>query len=370
MTTDNLHSFFDKAFEMAAKAGNRVYPNPCVGAVVVKKGKIVGKGFHAICGQNHAEVNALLEAGEKAKGADLYVTLEPCTSHGKTPPCTEAIIRYGIKRVFFGARDSNPKNQNKAIAVLKEQNIEAFFVDYQKQQDTLNRPFICGLKSSIPYVQIKAGISLDGKICDKNGRSQWITSESSRAYVQLIRKHCDAILIGANTFNKDNPSLKIRLPSDSVFKDPAKIICSCSGMLNLRHSLLSKPTKGEVIILTTTGGLNKLEGKIKNPNCHLLLSENAGVFSLKRGLTSLKKRGYHNLLIEGGGRITGEFLKNKFFHELHLFIAPILLGHSPYGWSGIDPLWKIREGHFLKPVEIKQFEDDIYLRYQTCLQES
>lgn len=370
MTKDNPHYFFDRAFELAAKAGNRVHPNPCVGAVVVRKGKIVGEGFHAVCGENHAEVNALLEAGEKAQESDLYVTLEPCTTHGKTPPCTDAIIRYGIKRVFFGARDHNPKNQNRVIRVLKENNIEAVFVDYQKRQDDLNRPFIWGLKSAIPYIQIKAGISLDGKICDKKGQSQWITSESSRAYVQEIRKHCDAIVVGANTFNKDNPSLKIRLPADFVFKDPAKIILSSSGVLNLKHSLLWDPTEGEVIILTTKHGMERLNGKIKNPNCHLLLSEKTGVFSLKRGLTSLKKRGYHNLLVEGGGRITGDFLKNKFFHELHLFIAPILLGHSQYGWSGINPLWRIRDSLFLKPVETKQIENDIYLRYHKCLQES
>ncbi len=370
MTGDRGPYYFKKAFDLAALAGNRVHPNPCVGAVVVKNGKIIGKGFHAVCGENHAEINALLEAGEMAKDSDLYVTLEPCSTHGKTPPCTDAIIRYGIKRVFFGARDPNPKNQNKAIAVLKDKNIETVFVDYQTQQDSLNRPFIWGLKNPIPYIQIKAGISLDGKICDKDGRSQWITSEASRTFVQSIRKHCDAIAVGANTFNTDNPSLKIRLPEDSGFKDPAKIIFSSSGSLNLKHSLLLKPTEGEVIVMTTQRGIEVLEGRIKNPNCHLLLCEKGGLFSLKRGLTSLKKRGYHNLLLEGGGRITGHFLKNKFFHEIHLFVAPVLLGHSQYGWSGISPLWGIRDKRFLKPMETKQFENDIYLRYQTCLQES
>ena len=280
MTKDKKHYYFCKAFELAAKAANRVHPNPRVGAVVVKNGRIVGEGFHFVCGENHAEVNALLQAGEKARGADLYVTLEPCTTHGRTPPCTDAIISYGIRRVFFGAKDYNPDNQNKAAEVLHKHNIEAIFVDYQKQQDDLNKPFIWGLKSEIPYIHIKAGISLDGKICDSEGHSRWITSEASRAYVQSIRKQCDAIGVGANTFNKDNPSLNIRLPSDSYFKDPAKIIFSSTGNLDLKHSLLSKPTEGEVIILTTVKGVQQLEGKIKNPNCQLLISEDSWIFSL------------------------------------------------------------------------------------------
>lgn len=353
------------AFKNANKGTNKVYPNPFVGAVIVKAGKIMGEGYHEECGKAHAEVNAIRMAQTHAKGADLYVTLEPCSTYGRTPPCTTAIAEAGIKRVFFGAYDSNKKNRKKAEMALKTKNIETVFIDFQKTNDELNRVFLHNLTSKIPYVILKAAISLDGKIMDSKGKSKWITGAQSRTAAHQIRQLSDGIIIGANTFNKDNPKLTVRLAGNQKFKDPAKIIISASGNLKTNNELLSKNTKGEVIIFTSEPASAKLRKNIKNNNCIVVsMGKALKQISLKGCLTYLKKRGYHNLLVEGGAKLLGQFIKLKLFNELHLYVAPKFFGGNKGSFCGDKTLFTVNNKTFLKLDKIKQINNDLYLEYR------
>lgn len=362
--------FMEMAFELASKGANKVYPNPFVGALVVNKGTIAGQGWHEYSGGPHAEINAINDAKEKAKGSDLYVTLEPCSTYGKTPPCTKAIAEAGIKKIYFGAYDRNKVNRKKAEKELINHGIKAIFVDFQDKNDELNNVFNYSLKSELPYIQLKAAVSIDGKICDTDNNSKWITNSISREKVHELRMMCDAILIGASTFNRDNPSLNVRIKSKKNYKDPAKIILSNSLKLKYGHNLLSTNTDGEVFILTHNKKSSRLLKKIKNKNCSVLTFKNEKKdLSLKTYLTTLKKRGYHNILVEGGSTVFEEFLKNRLFNEIHIFIGPFIFGSPAKVFSGNEKLFTLKQNKILTLKNIEQFNNDIYLRYIKCLQE-
>ncbi len=352
------------AFELARQGGNRVSPNPLVGAVVVKKNKIVGAGWHESFGKPHAEVNALHAAGNKASGADLYVTLEPCSSFGKTPPCVDQIIRAKIKRVIFGAVDANPKNSNRALPLLKKHGVEVRFLDFQREHETLNTVFLHALKSDLPYVRLKAGISMDGKLTDASGNSQWVTGEESRQKVQQLRQAADGILIGANTFNADNPKLSLR-PRPASVKEPSKILLSASGRLNPRHTLLREKTLSQVIVCTTHKGQTALQAKVKNPQVlFLVFPTKNNAFNLREVLKKLKALGHHNILVEGGGALFACFMKQKkLFQELHLFMAPKIFGGPAMTWTGEFVLDGVNHPSGFDLKEMEKMGDDVYLRY-------
>ncbi|MBN2144388.1 MAG: bifunctional diaminohydroxyphosphoribosylaminopyrimidine deaminase/5-amino-6-(5-phosphoribosylamino)uracil reductase RibD [Candidatus Aureabacteria bacterium] len=367
------HLWMEKAFSLAQRGCNRVNPNPRVGAVVVKNGKIIGQGWHEYFGGPHAEVNALKKAQGKAKGADLFVTLEPCSTHGKTPPCICSIAEAGIKRVFFGAVDINPLNRKKAVPEFKKLGIQAVYLqDYQRLHDEMNRDFIHGFSHSFPYIELKTAVTLDGKMADSKGRSKWISNESSRQMVHEIRQNADGILIGAATFNRDDPSLTIRPPFQEGTKDPAKIILTKSGCLNTSHRLLSKDSQGKVLILTTAQGEKKLKNRIRNSRCEIMaIPQDNGLLSLMACLKVLKKTGVHHLLVEGGAHVFSQFIRQRLFQVLHLFMAPTLFGGKDYIFSGDEILSSIRTKRYLQCTsclivgntnELK----DIYMRY-SCL---
>ena len=360
--------FMSYAFDLAKWGGNRVYPNPLVGALVVKNNKILGLGWHEYFGAPHAEVNALNAAGKKAFGADLYVTLEPCSSFGKTPPCVDSIIAAKIRQVFIGAVDANPQNSNRALSLLKKHGIEVQFLDFQRQHEELNKVFLHALKNTLPYVQLKAGISLDGKLQDSFGKSQWITGEKSGQKVQQLRQSVDGILIGANTFNRDNPQLSLR-PRFDFLKEPAKIIVSASGRLNPRHTLLCKENEAPVILCTTREGQAYLQSKVKNSKVQFLIfSRKKKKLSVKNILKKLKTLGYYNILIEGGGDLFACFLKQKtLFQELHLFLAPKVFGGLAKTWTGHSVLDGVDRSPAFDLNAMEKLDNDVYLRFSCSL---
>jgi diaminohydroxyphosphoribosylaminopyrimidine deaminase/5-amino-6-(5-phosphoribosylamino)uracil reductase len=360
----NEKAFMEKAFELAKRGGNRTYPNPLVAALVVKKNKILGAGWHADFGGPHAEINALNSVGEKASGADLYVTLEPCSSFGKTPPCVDRVVSAKIKRVFIGAVDANPQNSQRAFPLLKKHGIRVQFLDFQSQHDTLNKVFLHALKKPLPYLQLKAAISLDGKICDRSGKSQWITGEKSRQKAQQLRQGVDGIMIGSHTLNQDNPQLTIR-PRSKFSKDPAKIIVSASGDFDFSCDLLHQKSKTPVILCTTQEGEKKLP-RLRNANIQALIFKRKpdGSINVKAILKKLKELGYHNILVEGGGELFSHFLKQrKLIQELHLFLAPKIFGEGSKTWTGSSVMDTVHQTSGFHLNAMEKLHEDIYLNF-------
>lgn len=300
MTIDE--KYMRMALALARKAKGLTNPNPAVGAVVVKNGRIVGKGYHKRCGLPHAEINALNEARRRAKGATLYVTLEPCDHFGRTPPCTDAIIKANVNRVVIGMKDPNPINNGKGIKKISSRGINTTVGILENEAKDLNRPFIKFITSRMPYVTVKVAESLDGKIATKAGDSKWISGEDSRRYVHRLRGEVDAVMIGANTAMKDDPTL---LSRTSKGKQPIRVIVG-----NIRKM----PRNAR--IFSTAG---------KSP-VYIAAAKRGGKVDLKDLLKKLGKMGVMYLLVEGGGELIGSLVEKKLVDEFLFFIAPKIIG--------------------------------------------
>jgi diaminohydroxyphosphoribosylaminopyrimidine deaminase/5-amino-6-(5-phosphoribosylamino)uracil reductase len=276
------------ALSLATRAYGQTSPNPLVGAVVVKGGRVISEGWHKKAGTAHAEVIALRRAGKKAKGADLYVTLEPCCHFGKTPPCTDLIIRSGIRRVYFGMRDQNPAVNGRGLKQLKKAGIKVYGPVLESECMAINRPFIKWITTGLPFVTAKVAVTLDGRIADFSGDSKWISCEKSRLYTHALRSGSDAVMVGANTYRKDRPRLNVRLPGYKG-KQPLPIVVGSKG------------------------------GKKAN---------------LKKLLRELGGAGFQSILVEGGGALHTEMLKLGLVDYLVVFIAPKMLGNKGLTWLG------------------------------------
>ena len=296
MTT---HEYFMlEALKLARKAWGQTSPNPLVGAVIVKDGEIIGQGYHHCAGEPHAEINAIKDAGENAVGADIYVTLEPCSTFGRTPPCTQAIIDAGIKRVFVGSVDPNPSHAGKGLEILEEAGIETQAGIHKIACDVLNEAFFHWITTGTPFVILKMAMTLDGKIATANGQSKWITGPSARAHVQELRKWCDAIMVGGETVRKDSPGLIVRDVDE--WKQPAKLIASRSMTDN---DLLQYFPDGSAKAVSPEGskGWQKL-------------------------MTELGKDNITALLLEGGGELAGNAIEAGIVNKVEFHIAMKILG--------------------------------------------
>ena len=289
------------AVGLAKKADGMTSPNPLVGAVLVKAGRLVGRGYHKRCGLPHAEVNAIHDAGPAAKGCDLYVTLEPCDHFGRTPPCTGAIIEAGIKRVIIGMKDPNPINNGKGIARLKRAGIKVVTGVLEKEAISINLPYIKYIKKGLPHVTLKMAQSLDGKIATSTGNSKWITSEEARAYVQRLRGKVDAVMVGANTVLKDDPSLLCKIPGA---KQPARVIAGGRMSIPTSAKIFRSADKSKVIVAVGPEGKVDLKGLLKK----------------------LGKMGLINILVEGGGELAASLVKMGLVDRYLFFIAPKIIG--------------------------------------------
>ena len=315
--------FMQKALTLARRSQGYTAPNPPVGTVLVKNEKIIGQGYHAPhdpirqTGQDHAEIIALKKAGRKAKNATLYVTLEPCCHHGKTPPCVEAIIKSGIKEVFVATRDPNPLVAGRGIQALKKAKIKVQTGLLQEQADQLIAPFRKFIQHKIPFVILKIASSLDGKICTAKGQSKWITSPVSRKYAHQLRKESDAILVGINTVLKDNPSLTTRHVKGS---NPLRIILDSRLRIPFKAKVLKDKN---VLIITTPKASPAKRQKLEKLGYSLLVHKPK--INLKKLLRELAQRNVMQLLVEGGGQVFTSFLKQHLADKLILIIAPKII---------------------------------------------
>lgn len=350
--------FMDKAIKLAKKGKGAVSPNPLVGAVIVKKNKIIGQGFHKCAGEAHAEVNAINSAKGLAKGATIYVTLEPCCTTGKTPPCTEAILKAGISKVVIGSLDINPKHNGRALKFFKRNNIEATHGVLAKECNDLNRIFNKYITTSLPYLIVKSGISLDGKIATKTGDSKWITSEKSRKEVHRIRSFVDAVLVGTGTLKADKPSLDVRM-GIKVKKQPKRIVLDRS----LKY-VTKKYVDERTIVVCSNAAKKENSEKFKNAK-GLLLSVRVkkDKLDLKDMLAKLGKLGITSILCEGGGWLNASFLEQRLADQINLFIAPKIIGGcgSVSFFTGIGAK-KVSDSIILDIIEQRKIDCDIMIK--------
>lgn len=353
-------SFMLRALELAAQARGRTNPNPMVGAVVVKDDLVVGEGYHHKAGTPHAEVHALNMAGEKASGAIVYVTLEPCSHYGKTPPCADALIKAGVKKVFIATLDPNPKVSGRGLQKLKNAGIEVELGLCEKEAQKLNEVFFKYIQSKLPFVLLKTAMTLDGKIATVTGDSRWISNEYSRNYVHQLRNQTDAILVGIGTVIKDDPLLNTRLDCPDK-KDPIRVIVDTNLDISLNSRIATTSQEQRTIIFSSTNADSAKKQALLNEGIEIIdikpLNGNLPLPDILRILGEMK---ICSLLVEGGSEIYASFLNANLVDKVCWFISPKILGGrlapSPVGGAGIAAL---KDAIKLREFEIQRFAEDI-----------
>lgn len=347
----NIHEkYMNMAIDLAMKAEGKTSPNPIVGAVIVKNGKVIGKGYHKRAGLPHAEINALREAGLSARNATLYVTLEPCDHFGRTPPCTDAIIKSGIKKVVIGMTDPNPVNNGSGTRELKKAGIKVTLGILEKRVSSINKPYVKFITKGIPYITVKVAQSLDGKIATKTGNSRWISSEDSRQYVHRLRSEVDAVMVGANTIIKDDPLLLSRgLPGK--FNQPVRVIIGGSSRIPACAKIFSSQDRSPVISAAPEPCGNKKVDLLKL-------------------LKNLAKMDITHILVEGGGELIASLVEKDLVDRFLIFVAPKIIGGRDAKTSveGIGVEY-IKDALNFENVSVRRFKKDILIEAerQSCL---
>lgn len=358
----NHNDFMKKALSLAEKGMGFVSPNPMVGAVIVREGIIIGSGWHRKYGELHAERNAFADCDSRnidCNGADMYVTLEPCCHYGKTPPCTEAIIEHGIKRVFIGSSDPNPLVAGKGAKILREHGIEVYEGILREECDELNRIFFHFITTGLPYVTMKYAMTIDGKIACYTGESKWITSEESRHDVQIQRLRHSAIMVGVGTVLADDPMLNCRLENG---RDPIRIICDSTLRTPLESNIVCTAESIPTIIATISED-EKCIREYEERGCRILkTSSENGKVNLRELMTALGKEKIDSILLEGGAEMNWSALESGIVSSVLTYISPKIFGgkdaKSPVSGTGIPQ----PDGAFmLEKSSITYIGDDILI---------
>jgi diaminohydroxyphosphoribosylaminopyrimidine deaminase/5-amino-6-(5-phosphoribosylamino)uracil reductase len=341
------------ALRLAAKAKGRTSPNPMVGAVVVKNGKVIAHGWHKKAGEPHAEALALRKAGKAAKGAELYVTLEPCSHTNKrTPPCTPLVIRSGVKRVVVAMIDPNPRVSGNGIKTLKKAGVAVLSGILETEARKLNEAFIKHITTGMPFVTLKVAQTLDGKTATASGESQWITGEEARAEGHRLRDSNDAILVGINTVLKDDPSLTARIPKG---RDPVRIVVDSTLRIPATAKIIrQKSSAGTIVATLATAQKTKIE-KLQNAGAEVLLvKDRDGRVDFRDLMKKLGQRGIMSVLIEGGAEVHASAIGSGIADKIVAFIAPVLMTgrDSLCSIGGISPT-KLSQAVRLRDVSIR-----------------
>lgn len=348
------------ALKEARKGSGRTSPNPCVGAILVKDGRIIAKGYHKKAGTPHAEVNAIRHSSEDVAGATLYVTLEPCNHTGKTPPCSQLIVDSGITRVVIGMTDPNPLVNGGGIAFLQNHGVEVKAGILEKECEAINRPFIKYITQQKPLVIMKAGVSLDGRLNYQRGQSGWITGEEAAIAAHKLRNIVDAILVGRNTIEIDNPLLTTRLIRGKT-KNPVRIIVD---------SELSSPLTSRVFQADNASAPTWVFHAIDAPPAEIarFLANGIRLFPIERKgksldlvqlLEVLGKQEICSVLVEGGAKIHGSFLKEKLVDYAHLFVAPVFAGDKGVSLIAEHEVPNRAAAPRLKDIRYQRLGDDM-----------
>lgn len=351
------------ALELAAMARGRTSPNPMVGAVVVKDNNIIGKGYHKKAGTPHAEVHALKAAGADAKGATIYVTLEPCSHVGRTPPCVDAILKAGISRVVAAMTDPNPLVAGRGLEKLRQAGVEVVSGVLESEARHLNEKFLKFITTKRPFVLLKAAMTLDGKIATHTGDSRWVTGEQSRGYVHQLRDEYDAIMVGIGTVLADDPALTTRL-ADKTGQDPIRIIVDSEGRLPLDARVLTQTSDAPTVVAVTDRAPAYKLGKLEAAGARILHvnQDEQGRVDLNQLMEQLGQREISSIMLEGGAGINSAALAAGIVDKVAMFIAPKIVGGvdatSAVGGQGVEIMNQALE---LENPKVRQFGRDILI---------
>lgn len=352
-----------KALELARKGRGRVEPNPMVGALVVKDGNILSEGWHEYFGGPHAEMVALERAGVEARGATLYVTLEPCAHQGKTPPCVDKIVNSGIQKVVFPLIDPNPLTSGRGKQCLLEAGIKVVEGVLNEEAKKVNAPFFKLMTTGMPYVIAKWAMSLDGKTATYTGDSRWVSSKESREYVHKVRSQVDAVVVGINTVLRDDPLLTSRIPGGIRLRRTKRIVLDSEARLPMDCKLIASLKESGVIIATTASAPMERVEALKKVGCEVIILKGSdrGVDPTEL-LKVLGQRQYTNILLEGGGTLTASFFEKGLVDKVMVFISPKVIGgveaKSPVGGMGVA---LVRESLRVKDIQIQRFAEDVLI---------
>ena len=356
-------SYMRMALWEAKKGIGRTSPNPCVGALVVRRGKIVGKGYHKKAGSPHAEINALRDAGKKAKGATLYVTLEPCNHTGRTPPCTTAVLRAGIEHVVIGMKDPNPNVAGGGADYLASRGVTVVSGVLEDECREINLPFIKHSSTGLPWVILKAGMSIDGRIAAASGQATLITGEQSRHRVHVLRNQVDGILIGIGTALTDDPSLTTRLPRSRSGRDPLRVILDTDLRMPVTAKMLQPDSTAGTWVFCAGDADTKRRSRLETAGAKVKTVPAAaqGLLDLRAVLSELGQARITSLLVEGGSRVHGSFIEAGLADQLMLFVAPKFLGEQGVPLAIFTDGYKRANLPQLKIVKTRRFGEDIFL---------
>lgn len=348
--------YMKRALELAQKGMGYTSPNPMVGCVVVREGRIVAEGYHERYGEFHAERNALTRCQEDLTGAELYVTLEPCCHHGKTPPCTDIIIERGIRKVYVGSMDPNPKVAGKGVRILQEHGIQVEIGVLEKECLALNEIFFHYITTGMPFVAMKYAMTLDGKIAACTGDSKWVTGEEARRHVHTLRKQYRAILAGIGTVLADDPMLNCRIEENV---DPIRVICDSRLRIPLSCQLVKTAERIPTIVACVTGDRKKEEA-LRQAGVELIYTAEDGQVDLVALMRELGSRQIDSVLVEGGGEIHGTLMKSGLVQKLYGYVAPKLIGgrdaRSPIEGEGFS---RMSDALRVSDIEMLHLGEDI-----------
>ncbi|MDP6648216.1 MAG: bifunctional diaminohydroxyphosphoribosylaminopyrimidine deaminase/5-amino-6-(5-phosphoribosylamino)uracil reductase RibD [Candidatus Woesearchaeota archaeon] len=346
--------YMDMTIKLAEKGRGLTSPNPMVGCIIVKRGRIVGKGYHKKAGTEHAEILAMNDAGKKAINSTMYVNLEPCSHWGRTPPCTEKIVEAGVREVIIGMRD--PNSHVDGHLELKFRGLKTKIGILEKQAKKLNEAYIKYVRTKKPFVIMKVAMSVDGKIATKTGNSKYITSRDARMYVHKLRSSVDAIMVGINTVLKDNPRLTPRLFKG---KDPLKVVADSKLKIPKNCNLMKEPT--QLIVATTNHASKKSITKLQQKGVRVIVTRSRkGMVDLEDLMKQLGRMEIMSVMIEGGSEINSSAILSGLVDKVYLFAAPKLIGNG-LGAIGNLGIRKVNRAINLKHPETRKVGKDLLI---------
>lgn len=352
--------YMEIALELARCGKGKVSPNPMVGAIIVKEDKIIGKGYHMKYGENHAEINALKNATESVKNATMYVTLEPCSHYGKTPPCVDSIIKNKISKVVIGSLDPNPLVSGNGVKKLRENNIEVVIGVLEEECINLNEVFMKYISTKKPFVIMKCAMSLDGKIATSFGESKWISCEESRKEVHKLRGEVMGIMVGVDTVIKDDPQLTCRIGD---LKSPIRIIVDTNLRIPIKSKVITDLSISKTIIATTNNANKEKIDLLKNKGVEILIcNTNNEKVDLVDLIEKLGKLNIDSILLEGGATLNYSALEANIVDKIQFYIAPKIIGglnsKTPVGGMGIEFL---KDAYKVKSLNTRMIGEDIFI---------
>ena len=370
MTVSNHEHWMAKAIQLAQKGLYTTHPNPRVGCVLVKDEQIIGQGFHLKAGEGHAEVNALADAKQGVAGATAYVTLEPCSHHGKTPPCADALIKAGVARVVYGMQDPNPEVSGRGLGKIKKAGIDVIGPVLEADCEALNPGFVKRMREGLPFIRVKLAMSLDGRTAMESGESQWITGPEARLDVQRLRAQSDAIVTGIGSVLMDNPSMTVRIDSDDqeaaakTVRQPLRVIMDTALSILPEAKILYPSNQACVFCVEDDLEIEHLEA-LKKKGVMVRFSPRGedGRLDLLDAMEQLADAGINEVLLETGSELAGGFLQAGLVDEIVVYMAPKLLGSSARPLFQL-PLETIDEAVELELKSVSQIGQDLRLVYQ------